>query len=286
MNPVLVHFHIYKNAGTTIDWILQKEFVNKAHNLDDFDDPGRIIEWDIILDFLSKYKNSKSISSHQIRFPLPKNDDFQFFPMLFIRNPISRIFSIYEDQKRLGGEHELSIKAKSLSPNEFFKWCFNSENKIMENSQIIFLQHKDFDVKKLDLKFAKKMISDSAIIGITERLDESLVLAEDVLQERFGKIDFSYVKQNVNPNKKNNVENKNENILEENIMNELVDRNKLDMEIHSFTEKELDKRLEKIENLEKKLVDFKNRCNTLTKNPPDVKIRSEIGIEFIKKSYY
>jgi hypothetical protein len=283
---ILVHFHIYKNAGTTIDWILQKTFGKNAQNVDDFDNPGRIIDWNVILDFLKANPDSESISSHQIRFPLPISDFFNFLPMVFIRDPLSRIFSIYGDQKRIGSNHELSIKAKTLSPKEFFEWCFNSTNKIMENSQTIFLQPNT--PTQSPLEYAKKMILECSIIGITEKLDKSLVLAEEVLRRIFPKIDLSYVKQNVNPNNqtKKPIIEKSYNLLGETLTNELISRNKLDLELYSFTLRRLDFMLSKLDNFESKLDNFKERCKILSKNPPDIRIRNEKGINYIKNHYY
>ena len=91
---ICLHYHIFKNGGTTIEWILKKNFGKYAISRDT-NSPKGILDNQIILDEIKKNERIKAISSHQIRFPLPKHENEIFIPILFIRNPIDRIFSIY-----------------------------------------------------------------------------------------------------------------------------------------------------------------------------------------------
>ena len=71
--PVCLHFHIFKNAGTTLDWILDKNFSENHLTLDDLEDRGARLQWDDVLKFLEKNPDVKAFSSHQLRFPIPEN---------------------------------------------------------------------------------------------------------------------------------------------------------------------------------------------------------------------
>ena len=89
--PICLHFHIFKNAGTTIDWILKKNFGKQFVALD-HKKPGEILSWKEVLSHIDGQKDVKAFSSHQIRFPLPQSDRYNFLPMIFIREPIDRAF--------------------------------------------------------------------------------------------------------------------------------------------------------------------------------------------------
>lgn len=69
--PVIVHIHILKNAGTTIDWILQKNFGENSKFFD-HPDPYTTLDQKDLLNFLSIHKETKSVSSFQISFPYRK----------------------------------------------------------------------------------------------------------------------------------------------------------------------------------------------------------------------
>jgi len=65
--PVLIHFHIFKNAGTTLEDIFKKNFLNEAISMD-AGKPGRILSWDEIFNYFSNNcPTVKAFSSHQIR---------------------------------------------------------------------------------------------------------------------------------------------------------------------------------------------------------------------------
>ena len=55
--PVILHYHIFKNAGTTIEWIFKKNFGENAVSIDDVRNSGTLISNKVLLDLLNKNKN-------------------------------------------------------------------------------------------------------------------------------------------------------------------------------------------------------------------------------------
>jgi len=267
--PICLHFHIFKNAGTTIDWILKKNFGKQFATLD-LKKPGEILSWEEVLSHIEEQKGVKAFSSHQIRFPLPQSDRYNFLPMIFIREPIDRAFSIYSfNKRRKDGDAMGVIKAKELSLTDYIRW--NLENKkhmTMKNFQVLYLSHRDntSEVNQNDYDSALSHFKKSPIIGLVDRLDESLVVSEEKLHQYFEKIDLSYVIQNVSPNEEDDLSKRLEKKsveIDDKLMEELTAYNIFDSKLYSSANDELELRIKKIDNFETKLADFKNRCSKL-----------------------
>lgn len=267
---IILHFHIFKNAGSTIEWILEKNFPKKTISIDG-SKPGDKINQDKIIEILRKNSGINTISSHQIKFPIPEKTEFNFIPILFIRHPIDRAFSVYYFKKKEKDDTIGTKKARSLDLSGFVKWNLDERKyMVMKNFQVLFLSDKDTksDTEENDLDLAIKRMYGCSIIGVVDRMDESLVLAEEVLKEYFPDIDLSYIKQNVSNERKNNLK---ERLLEEKnkIGKELFERlensNYLDMKLYNETNKELDKRIKDIHNFKSKLELFQERCKSLSK---------------------
>jgi len=265
---ILLHFHIFKNAGSTIEWLLEKNFPKKNLSIDG-ESPGEIIQMEQINYILEKKTAIKTISSHQIRYPIPKNNRFNFIPILFLRHPIDRAFSIYYFKKNEIDNSIGSIKARSMNLPEFIKWNMDSNGYMpMKNFQVLFLSNKTTKegVNEKDLEIAINRMKSSSIIGVVDRMDESLVIAESFLKQEFPKINLAYVKQNVSKERKGTMIERlknSEDNLGVDLKNRLIEHNKLDMKLYHSTNKEIDKRKEKIEDFERRCEDFERRCEDL-----------------------
>ncbi len=136
----------------------------------------------------------------------------------------------------------------------------------MENFQVIFLSDKPTDTKANDSDYnlALENMVNCKVLGIVDRFDESLVVAEEVLKPYFPDIDMSYLIQNISKDRSGNLEERIEaeaEKVEEDNMNKLVEKNKLDLKLYSKANEELDKRIKDIENFKEKIIEFQKRCN-------------------------
>jgi len=263
---VCIHYHIFKNAGTTIDSILEKNFFINAVRIDT-EKPREVIPMHIVLDFLNKNPKIKSFSSHQIRFPIPESKNLKLLPLIFIRHPIDRIFSIYSYNKKRSEQKNLVIQQARVSTlNEYIEWYLQrKENFDIRNFQVIYLSKNSTktDVGNVDLELALKRLKNCSIIGVVDRLDESLVLAEDTMKKYFTDIDLSYIPKNVSNERIGTLDEKidqGRTQLSESLWKELLSKNELDLKIYFNANEELDYRISKINNFEEKLKNFKERC--------------------------
>ena len=268
---IFLHFHIFKNAGSTVDYILKKNFSTDAIFLDT-GKPRGILSFETILHCFKKhYPNVKSLSSHQLRFPIRKNSGFNFLPMVFIRHPIDRAFSIFSFDKRrkdIKGVTGVEM-AKNLPASEYFKWSITQDERyVMKNFQVIFLSSKPPLIKAetQDLKIAIERLKECKVVGVVERMDESLLYAEENLRQWFSEIDFSFVEQNVSKEREVKLNDRLEKLrakIGDKTYSELEDINKLDFKLYLKANKILDEKLKSVENFDEKMLDFKKRCKNL-----------------------
>lgn len=268
--PVILHLHLFKNAGSTVDWVLQKNFGKDAIKFDDQKNPANVYTSDDVLGVINKNPNAKSISSHQMRFPLPKSNGRALISIVFVRHPIDRAFSLYSFARRDDRQSEFNKMAKNSTLREFVN--SNIENKDlnqMKNPQTRWLAQeiKEFN-PPLRLAKAIENITSSTILGVVDRIDESLVVAEEILKPHFPGIDLSYVAQNVSRDRASLFEERlasGRKEIGEELWFKLTRRNELDMQVYAYANVELYKRINEIKQFEEKLVKLKQRCRALMK---------------------
>jgi len=281
--PVCLHFHIFKNAGMTIEWMLQKKFSkNFAWEAYEFS-AQKIIPIEVLMSFLRKNPNIVAFSSHNIRFPIPSDSEIDFISMIFIRNPIDRAVSVYGYNQRHYQDKDPSKLAKNMSLKEYVIWNLVSNNRLMNDSQLQFLSDKSLEKKSERLETVFQLINNCSIIGIVDRFDESMVLAEEILKKHFKKTDLAYLRQNVTPGREEKLENRLNSIkneLGDGVVNKLIKMNESDQEIYSHANNELNKRVKLINDFENKLDNFKQRCHSLNQQK-DLTFSEGVRVQYI-----
>ena len=87
MRFVILHYHIFKNAGSTIEEILGRSFGEGFARFDPLESDARVRGADLLC-ALERNPHLKAVSSHQIRYPMPKASGLIFFDLCFLRDPI------------------------------------------------------------------------------------------------------------------------------------------------------------------------------------------------------
>ena len=94
MRTVIVHYHIYKNAGTSFDHVLQHNFGDRVE-LFDGPYPFFTIDQEQLDRIILRRPAAVAFSSHQVILPAPSSLDYRTLSAIFVRNPFLRIASIY-----------------------------------------------------------------------------------------------------------------------------------------------------------------------------------------------
>ena len=96
---VLLHYHIFKNSGTTFERVLNDNYGDQ-HISFDGPFPFSHINQDQLSMIVERHPAAVACSSHQIHLPVPSSMAFRAIPIVFIRNPMLRIRSVYFFSRR------------------------------------------------------------------------------------------------------------------------------------------------------------------------------------------
>ena len=131
---IFLHFHIFKNAGSSIKHMLHKNFGNKHFDIDKPYARSSISFEDMLKQIEDKNK-IMSVSSHQLSFPLMDRMNHDFFSVIFLRNPITRAKSVYDYVAKYDSS-EYGDLARKYSFDEWVKKSLNSAKFATEISNL------------------------------------------------------------------------------------------------------------------------------------------------------
>lgn len=115
---VIAHIHLFKNAGTSVERVLQHNHGDRWLSYDG-DPPGKNLQVAEVLDVLRQHPQVLSLSSHQLRPPLAPTPGFALVPIVFLRHPIDRIRSAWSFERRQGPVSPSARVAASSTPAEW-----------------------------------------------------------------------------------------------------------------------------------------------------------------------
>lgn len=269
---ILIHAHIFKNAGSTFDASLNRSFGdNFIENIND--DQLISSENDFLLSSAKANSRIKAFSSHSLFFHPIGNDRYNFITVYMLRHPIERILSVYEFEKIQLPAIQLGSKmAKVLDFKSFVSWYLTDRRPFtIRNAQTVFLAGQGYGLDNIEDKFIladERLLADDCLIGIVDRYDESMVVFEEKLKPLFHDIDLSYPRrENVGSysfaNNSTNIDKKVQIILDElghGLAKEVINKNIMDMELYNKANLLLTEAINNILDFEQKLDEFKKRC--------------------------
>jgi len=242
MRHVLLHYHIFKNAGSTIDAILKNNFGDQCGSIEGRN-PWDTVDSGAILRYTMNNPNIRAISSHQARLPVPNCSNIFFHPLMFLRHPIDRVGSVYSF------ERNQPINSKSLGANiarekefaGYVKWRLSDGNgAVIKNFQTVYLSGREHDMRmanatESDLKEAMETVSQLPFFGLVEHFRDSMEKMRKYLSKTFGSIDVTYSILNKSTERKTLLQERLDDIelmLGPDLYQELLEKNKLDMRLY------------------------------------------------------
>jgi hypothetical protein len=266
---VILHYHIFKNAGSTVEYALRRAFQEQFATLHG-PDANSILLGQHIAPFLLNHPEIAAISSHHLKYPKPVVPGVLVFDVCMLREPLDRLSSMYKHFQRADPVDDLSTKAKRMDPKSFFNFMLDQHPHLLNDAQVNVLANAGTYTRppdSVDLAGALKLARQMSVIGVVELFDESLVTAEYFLCPAFPAISLEYVSQNVSPRAGLQFHEE----VGDAIYSKLQEMNRLDAELASWASGEVHRRFGLIPDGPARLAAFRRRCGGLGQRSQDTR---------------
>ncbi len=235
---ILIHHHIFKNAGTSLQYALKQNF---GKQYDECELPrSRMVTADDLRQFIVEHPQALAISGHHICLPTPQGEDYQTLSMILLRKPLARVASIYQFERRQQAQTQGAIKAKELNFKDYVRWRLDKTPTMLCNYQTHYCSRKSAKDRnriptEQDLVMAINNLQLSTVVGTVERYEETLQLANRRLVHHYPQINLEYTYLNVTGRKEVPLEAEIQKKLELQLGEEIVDQleagNQLDQQL-------------------------------------------------------
>jgi hypothetical protein len=196
---VLLHYHFFKNAGSTIEEILAHSFFENYARFDTQDFDGAVSQEQLV-SHLRRFPRMKAVSSHQFRYPVPRERGFIFFDLCFLRDPIDRIRSMYDyfRDKPVPGEPASDL-ASTQSIGGFIAGLVEHHAYRVSNVQVNMLANGIVNDPPMetDLIRAIEVMLRTSFLGVVDCFNESLIAGQHFLRPVFPNLALAQQPANV-----------------------------------------------------------------------------------------
>jgi hypothetical protein len=196
---VILHYHILKNAGTTLENILDRNFGERLARLDTEHRDGRIEQADI-LEYLKAHPRIEALSSHQIHYPVPQAPGYLFFDWCFLRDPIDRLRSTYDYFRQHPAQGDpLSEAANQLAFDAYIRCLLERFPEQVDNPQTNLLANgaADRETYPEDLAPALQRMREVVFLGVVDLYGQSIAAGRYRMRAIFPWLDFAQPPANV-----------------------------------------------------------------------------------------
>lgn len=182
---VLVHYHLFKNAGTSVDRALQASFGARWASVEAT--PGeRRLEPAALRAALDGEPAIDALSSHTARLRPWAVEGIEVFPAVFLRHPLDRMMSAYEFERKQKADTPGARRAKTMSFAQYVDFFVSGTTaRTFRNFQAHRLaeasQRRGLPVVEKALDAVERL----PFVGIVEEFDVSIARLERLARPWF-----------------------------------------------------------------------------------------------------
>jgi hypothetical protein len=262
---VLLHHHIFKNAGSTIEYVLRRSFEEQFATLHG---PAHdsVIGGPALAAFLDANPEIAAVSSHHVRYPVAVIPGTILFDVCFFRNPLRRLWSMYRYFRFTDAAGRLARCARTAQAPAFFDLLLGEYPHLVNDAQVNALANSGVYTRpptRRDLHVAFERVRQICVLGVVELFDESAVTAEYFLRPTFPALRFEYVTQNATGTLHEDWEDEFRSEIGEARYAHFERMNRLDMQLFAFAKEELLRRYEMVPERSARMDSLRRRCEEL-----------------------
>ena len=181
---VILHYHLFKNAGTSLDaafkdalepnqWITKEFTTVKEANL------AELKQW------IQNNPNAVCFSSHTASLPAPELESVSILPIIFLRHPIDRIASAYTFESSQNTDTLGSRLARNSSLAEYIEARLSIKNDHQCRNFHAYRLSAFSNSDDMDLSSkAQYAFENLPFIGLVEAYEKSLHVLNDIFISR------------------------------------------------------------------------------------------------------
>jgi hypothetical protein len=200
MRFVILHYHIFKNAGTAIENLLRSNFGARFAEFEG-NGPDCQLSGRSLVAWLKQHPEMQAISSHQLRYPKPEAPGFVFFDLCFLRDPIDRIYSIYTFFRKYPPQPDpLSVLAHETTLGRFAAQLVERSPHLVNDVQVTMLATDGAYLRPpsgKDLVRATETLLAMSFPGVADCFYESMVAGQYFWKPAFPEFDNAALPANV-----------------------------------------------------------------------------------------
>lgn len=243
---VIIHYHVFKNAGTTLDGWLRQSFDDRWTEFES-GVADQLLEDGDVARFLKDNPDLVAISSHTLRLPTPSG--FDVFPIACIRHPLDRAYSAYAHEARCDPSTLSCEVARTTNFAGYVEWCLDNPEKggvVILNYQVIHfsaarIRHGHVYLAQPsagDLEEAIRFLTGLSFVGVVDRLDDQWAELQRSIEDWSGwRLSGPTPRTNVTPGRPSGMAARLELAraeLGETLLNRFLEANDLDGELYAW----------------------------------------------------
>lgn len=261
--PRLIHLHVFKNGGSTLDWILHRNFGFQFMEFHGNSANSTLTAPDIIR-MIKDHPDHIAFSSHHFRFPVDTVPDI--FPLSFVRHPLDRIASVFEQERRM-----MTVGSNSPAPNSFSDWlqdAIRNRPYSVCDAQVSFYARGGvyYEPPTLDcLEDAIDELEKLPFFGIVSEYETSMVILEQQLRQWWPNFDGAFFPQNQSA-REHELGDRLARLasrLSPAVYDHLIRNNQYDLSLFEHASELLETRAKRIPDFQERKEEFKARCAAL-----------------------
>jgi hypothetical protein len=191
MRFVLLHYHVFKNAGSTIEDILDHSFGDRFGTLETAAGSG-LVSNETLIRYLDERPGLRAFSSHQVRYPMPAAPGYLFLDICFLRDPLDRLRSFYDYfRQKPNPADPMSELANNCSLGDFVAGMVAEHSLFVRNNQVNLLAcgGDSDEPNESDFELAVRRVMAASFLGVVDCFEQSAVAGQEALRCVFPELD-------------------------------------------------------------------------------------------------
>ena len=240
---IVGHYHLFKNAGTSVDTILENSFSSYWKTVE-FNKKYGKSNSPLVKEWLLNNLEISAFSSHTALFPIPVIDSIFIIPIVFLRHPIDRIWSIYKFERK----HKIILNSSIKLAKKYDFACYlnhqldRQDNRSFRNFQTYRFSFLNIQQNSTELEKALSGFNSLPLVGIVDHFDLSMKLFKDIIIKYFPSFQVKPTHKNITSHQNLSLEEKLDLIkssLDSSTYERLLESNDEDLKLYNEAKRKL-----------------------------------------------